>query len=56
VPDVTSRYDRADTVPEVAAGLNAWAAHIESLIEQEPPLRVVSMQSTRKRQHGMRRV
>ena len=29
VPDVTSRYDRADTVPEVAAGLNACAAHIE---------------------------
>ena len=49
VPDVTSSYDRADTVPEVAKGLNAWAAHIESLVRQEPPLRVVSIQSTRKR-------
>jgi hypothetical protein len=55
VPDVTSRYDRAVTVPEVAKGLNAWAAHIESLVEQELPLRLVSMQSRRKRQHGMRR-
>ena len=51
VPDVTSRYDRADTVPEVAKGLNAWAAYIESLVTQEPPLRVVSIQSTRKRMH-----
>ena len=52
VPDVTSRYDRADTVPEVAKGLNAWAAHIESLVKQEPPLRVVSIESTRKRIRG----
>ena len=52
VPDVTSRYDRADTVPEVAKGLNAWATYIESLVKQEPPLRVVSIESTRKRMHG----
>lgn len=52
VPDVTSRYDRADTVPEVAIGLNAWAAHIEALVKEEPPLRVVSIQSTRKRMRG----
>jgi hypothetical protein len=52
VPDVTSRYDRADTVPEVAKGLNAWAAHIESLVKQEPALRVVSIESTRKRIRG----
>jgi hypothetical protein len=49
VPDVTSRYDRADTVPEVAAGLNAWAAHIEALVKEEPPLRVVSIHAKRKR-------
>lgn len=47
VPDVTSRYDRADTVPEVAAG-NAWAAHIEALVK-EPPVRVVSIHAKRKR-------
>lgn len=33
-PDVTSRYDRADTVPEVVAGLNARAAHIEGLLTE----------------------
>jgi len=49
VPDVTSRYDRADTVPEVAEGLNAWAVYIESLVKQEPPLRLVSIQSIRRR-------
>lgn len=36
VPDVTSRYDRADTVPEVASALNTWAAHIEGLLEEKP--------------------
>jgi integrase len=49
VPDITSRYDRADTVPEVAKGLEAWAAHIEGLIKQEPPERVVSIRSRAKR-------
>jgi hypothetical protein len=33
----------------IAKGLNAWAAYIESLVKQEQPLRVVSIQSTRKR-------
>jgi integrase len=48
VPDVTSRYDRADTVPEVAKGLNAWAAYIERMVKGEPPLRVVSIRSRAK--------
>lgn len=52
VPDVTSRYDRADTVPEVAAGLNAWAAHIEALVKEESPLRVVSIHAKRRRMRG----
>ncbi len=55
VPDVTSRYDRADTVPEVAAGLNAWAAHIEALVKEEPPLRIVSIDAKRERLHGSAR-
>jgi hypothetical protein len=41
VPDVTSRYDRADTVPEVAAGLNAWPAHVEGLLTETPAGEVV---------------
>jgi integrase len=41
VPDITSRYDRADTVPEVATGLNAWAAHVESLLTETPAVEVV---------------
>jgi integrase len=45
VPDITSRYDRADTVPEVASGLNAWASHIERLIRGESPARIVSIGS-----------
>ncbi len=49
VSDVTSRYDRADIVPEVAKGINAWAAYIEALVKEEPPLRVVSIRSTPKR-------
>ena len=52
VPDVTSRYDRADTVPEVATGLNAWAAYIEALVQEAPPLRVVSIHAKRKRPRG----
>jgi hypothetical protein len=52
VPDVTSRYDRADTVLEVANGLNAWAEYIEGLVKTEPPLRVVSIHSKRKRMRG----
>jgi hypothetical protein len=49
VPDVTSRYDRADTVPEVANGLNAWAEYIEGLVKDEPPMRVVSIHAKHKR-------
>jgi integrase len=49
VPDVTSRYDRADTVPEVAAGLNAWAAHIEGLLKEKTTADVVPIRSTQKR-------
>jgi len=33
----------------VSKGLNAWAAYIESLVKQERPLRVVSIQSARNR-------
>jgi len=51
-PFLINLYDRGDTVPEVAKGLNAWAAYIESLVKQEPPLRVVSIASTRKRIRG----
>src|SRR5260370_1502554 len=47
VPDVTSRYDRADTVPEVAAGLNAWPVHVEALITENPPPDVVPTPPTR---------
>lgn len=47
VPDITSRYDRADTVPEVASGLNAWASHIEGLIKNKPPGQVVSVRPFR---------
>jgi hypothetical protein len=50
VPDVTSRYDRADTVPEVAAGLNAWAAHIEGLLREKPTADVVPIGARRKRE------
>jgi len=49
VPDVTSRYDRADTVPEVATGLNARAAFIEQLTKETPPQRVVSIDRKRMR-------
>jgi integrase len=49
VPDITSRYDRADTVPEVASGLNAWASHIERLIRGEPQGRIVSIGSKQKK-------
>jgi len=52
VPDVTSRYDRADTVPEAAMGLNAWAEYIEGLVKAEPPLRVVSIHAKQKRMRG----
>lgn len=48
VPDVTSRYDRADTVPEVASALNTWAAHIEGLLMTErPAAEVVSIRAKR---------
>src|SRR5260370_35766455 len=53
VPDVTSRYDRADTVPEVAAGLNAWAAYIEALVREERPLRAVPINANRKRMRAV---
>lgn len=49
VPDVTSRYDRADTVPEVAAGLNAWAAHVEGLLNEKTAADVVPIRGKRKR-------
>jgi hypothetical protein len=53
VPDITSRYDRADTVPEVASGLNAWAAHIEGLLkEEEMPAEIVSIHARRKRERA----
>lgn len=46
---MTSRYDRADTVPEVAAGLNAWAAHVEGLLTAKPVADVVPIRSPRRR-------
>lgn len=49
VPDVTSRYDRADTVPEVATGLNAWAAHIERLLEERVTAEVVPIRAKGRR-------
>jgi integrase len=49
VPDVTSRYDRADTVPEVAAGLNAWGTHIEGLLEETTKADVIPIRSKRRR-------
>ena len=52
VPDVTSRYDRADTVPEVAAGLNAWAAHIEGLLKERPAAEVVPIRPKRTRRRA----
>ena len=52
VPDITSRYDRADTVPEVAAGLNAWAAHVEGLLTAKTPADVVPIRSVRQRKRG----
>ena len=52
VPDITSRYDRADTVPEVAAGLNAWAAHIEGLLREKTPADVVPIRSARRRKRA----
>lgn len=32
-PSVTSRYDRADRVPEVRQALDRWGRHVEALIE-----------------------
>jgi len=52
VPDITSRYDRADTVPEVAKGLDAWALHVEGLIKETPPLRVVPIRPRARRMRG----
>ena len=52
VPDVTSRYDRADTVPEVAAGLNAWAAHIEGLLAGKTKADVVPIRSRSRRKQA----
>jgi len=52
VPDVTSRYDRADSVPEVAAGLNAWAAHMEGLLTEKTAADVVPIRSRRRRKQA----
>ena len=49
VPDVTSRYDRADTVPEVASALSAWAAHIEGLLTEKQPAEIVPIRAKRGR-------
>lgn len=38
-----------DTVPEVAAGLNAWAAHIEGLLTERPAADVVPIRAKRRR-------
>jgi integrase len=32
-PSVTSRYDRADRLPEVRQALNRWGGHVQALIE-----------------------
>jgi hypothetical protein len=38
VPDATSRYDRADTVPDVSKGLNAWAPRTSSRSSGPEPI------------------
>jgi integrase len=43
VPDVTSKYDRADRTPEVRSALVAWAARVGRLVTGvEQPARVVA--------------
>ena len=45
-PSVTSRYDRADRLPEVRQALDRWGGHVQGLIESAASVQMTSVRDS----------